>query len=112
MQTRTPKVLKKEDLAKLFQKNYNRRKFAIDDLREYAYLLTEQQSFVFSRLAPREVLKELFVGPRGNDMMNKIVNHAATLDKDPVKQVLQVKKSEEDFILAHSNILIQNIGGE
>ena len=105
------KTLTKEEFVKLFKKNYDRRRFALDIVKEFAYRLTDEEAFIFSRLAPKEILEELFKGKRGNIFVDKVLDYHNTLDKDAAKQTIQIENLEDRFIEKRVSDLVAVVGG-
>lgn len=107
------KLMPVKEITDLFTRNYNRRRYAIHDVKEFAYgLLKPYKAYIFSRILPKDMLLLVMEGKRGLMFQDNILDYHTELAKlDPLKEVIETKRVEELFLTVHLAEILALVGG-
>ena len=110
---KTLKTMSAEEITALFSKNYDRRRFSISDVKEYAYgLIKPEKAFVFSRLLPKLILEQVLLGKQGSMFADRLLDYHIELSKlDPLKEAEATKAAEQSFIANYLPAILALVGG-
>lgn len=109
----TAKLMSAEEILLLFKKNYDRRRYAISDVKEYAYgLIKPAKAFTFSKLLPKDILEQVLLGKQGSMFADRIIDYHEQISKlEPIKEVEEMKRAETLFISNNLPSILALVGG-
>lgn len=94
----------KEQVAELLERNWQRRRYVVSELKNYVSQLEERNAYVVSRLLPKEVVEKLAEDVSFSD---KILDcYKKISEGGPVNEVVATRQLEETFL---SNSIIKDL---
>jgi hypothetical protein len=106
-----PRLMSKEELTKLIDQKYQRRVFIVSDIKEYVTSIPSEKAFALSRLLPKEILEKLLSAYGAEAFGNNIIEYFNKISVEGKIPEAVVKQVEEDFLVTHSNRLLEIING-